>query len=79
MEEIIVVLQKISSTLSEISSKLDGLSNKLDMMNGSGVYGIEDIIKSVENVSKKITGDVGYNLTDIYSQFSDINNSILTS
>jgi hypothetical protein len=70
MEELVTVLQEFVDKLSEISDKLDEISSKLDNING--IYGIDDIINKLDEVNNDIRGETGYNLTDIYSQVSEI-------
>ncbi len=61
MDEELAVLQEISEKLSEISSKLDTLSG-----------GIDDIVRGLKEVPHQLTGDMGYNLTDIFKELSKI-------
>jgi len=70
MEKLVAVLGEGVDKLSEISCKLDEISSKLDNING--IYGIDDIVNKLDEVSNDIRGETGYNLADIFSRVTDI-------
>jgi hypothetical protein len=71
MEDLALLLRELLDKLSDISSTLEDISHKLD--NISGVYGIDDVISKLGELSDEIVGDTRYTLTDIYKEVSQIN------
>ena len=55
-------MDELLAVVQEISEKLSEISFKLDA-----------IVTGLEEVPAQITGDMGYNLTDIFKELSKIN------
>ena len=59
LSQLVAAMSGIQDTLTEISGKLDDLN---------GVYGIQDIVTSIDEGVRKIVGPAGFDLTDIHQE-----------
>lgn len=74
MEELLSLFEQMLSKLDGISGTLHDISYKLDNVNG--IYGIDDIVKKIDQAVDDIVGDTRYNLTDIHQALNDIDSTI---
>jgi hypothetical protein len=71
MDELPDLMYQVLDKLTDISLTLNDINAKLDSV--SGVYGIDDVISKLDEVSADILGDTRYNLTDIFKEISELN------
>jgi hypothetical protein len=71
MEELADLMREVLSKLTDISIALDDISRKLDDV--SGIYGIDAVVSKLDEVADNIRGPLGYSLTDLFTEVSDLN------
>ena len=74
MSEVENLLSQLLGKMSEVASTLEGISDKLDNVNG--IYGLDDIVEKLGEVSSDIVGPIGYDLTDIHGALASIESEL---
>jgi len=74
MSEVEDLLHQLLMKMTEVASTLEDISGKLDNING--VYGIDDLISKLSEVTDDIVGSTRYNLTDIHGELTSITSEL---
>ena len=74
MSEVENLLHQLLDKISDIGSTLEEISGKLD--NVDGIYGLDDIVSKLDEVTDRIVGPTGYDLTDLHGELVNITSEI---
>ena len=74
MSELENLLHQLLDKMSDIGSTLEEISGKLD--NVDGIYGLDDIVSKLDEVTDRIVGPTGYDLTDLHGELVNITSEI---
>jgi hypothetical protein len=74
MSEVENLLHQLLDKMSDIGSTLEEISGKLD--NVDGIYGLDDIVSKLDEVTDRIVGPTGYDLTDLHGELVNITSEI---
>ena len=74
MSELENLLHQLLDKMSDIGSTLEEISGKLD--NIDGIYGLDDIVSKLDEVTDRIVGSTGYDLTDLHGELVNITSEI---
>ena len=74
MIEVENLLHQLLDKMSDIGSTLEEISGKLD--NVDGIYGLDDIVSKLDEVTDRIVGPTGYDLTDLHGELVNITSEI---
>ena len=74
MSEVENLLHQLLDKMSDIGSTLEEISGKLD--NIDGIYGLDDIVSKLDEVTDRIVGSTGYDLTDLHGELVNITSEI---
>ena len=74
MSEVENLLHQLLDKMSDIGSTLEEISGKLD--NVDVIYGLDDIVSKLDEVTDRIVGPTGYDLTDLHGELVNITSEI---
>lgn len=74
MSEVENLLRELLDKMSDIGSTLEEISGKLD--NVDGIYGLDDVVSKLDEVTDRIVGPTGYDLTDLHGELVNITSEI---
>ena len=74
MSEVENLLHQLLDKMSDIGSTLEEISGKLD--NVDGIYGLDDIVSKLDEVTDRIVGPTAYDLTDLHGELVNITSEI---